>query len=40
MKLFYEFRGVLLYYELTPSAIGRDGDDAIVIFRVAGVWTV
>jgi hypothetical protein len=33
-------RGVLLYYELTPSAIRRDGDDAIIIFRVAGVWTV
>ena len=30
----------LFYYELTPSAIRRDGDDAIVIFRVAGVWTV
>jgi hypothetical protein len=31
---------VLFYSELTPSAIRRDGDDAIVIFRVAGVWTV
>jgi hypothetical protein len=33
-------RGVLFYYELTPSTIRRDGDDAIVIFRVSGVWTV
>jgi hypothetical protein len=31
---------VLLYFELTPSAIRRDGDDAIAIFVVAGVWTV
>ena len=33
-------QGVLLYFELTPSAIRRDGDDAIVIFGVVGVWTV
>ena len=26
--------------ELTPSAIRRDGDDVIVVIRVAGVWTV
>jgi hypothetical protein len=40
IKLFYVGRGVLFYYELTPSAIRREGDDAIVISRVAGVWTV
>jgi hypothetical protein len=52
MKLFYEFerrkelvvvligRGVLFYYELTPSAMRRDGDDAILIFRAAGAWDV
>lgn len=33
-------RGVLLYFELTPSATRRDGDDVIVNFRVAGVWIV
>jgi hypothetical protein len=33
-------QGVLLYYELTPSAIRRDDDDSIVIFRVAEVQTV
>ena len=33
-------RGVLLYFELTPSAIRRDSDDVIVNFRVAGVWPV
>jgi hypothetical protein len=33
-------RGVLLYFELTPSVIGRDGDDVIVNFRVTGVWTI
>jgi hypothetical protein len=33
-------RRVLLYIELTPSATRRDGDDMIVNFRVAGVWTV
>jgi hypothetical protein len=32
--------GILLSYELTPSAISRDGDDEIVIFGVAGVWAV
>jgi hypothetical protein len=31
---------VLLYIELTLSAIRRDGDDVIVNFRVAGVWAV
>jgi hypothetical protein len=29
----------LLYFELTPFAISRDGDDVIVKFKVAGVWT-
>ncbi|ELR09113.1 hypothetical protein GMDG_03693 [Pseudogymnoascus destructans 20631-21] len=33
-------RGVLLYFELTPSAIRRDSDDMIVNFRVARVWSV
>jgi hypothetical protein len=33
-------REVQLYFELTPSAIRRDGDDVVVYFRVAGVWTV
>jgi hypothetical protein len=33
-------RGVLLYFELTPSAIRRDGDNVIVNFEVAGVWSV
>jgi hypothetical protein len=33
-------RGVLLYYELTPSAIRRDSNDMIVNFRVAGVSSV
>jgi hypothetical protein len=36
-------RGVLLYFELTPSAIRRDSDDVMVNFRVtwlAGVWSV
>lgn len=33
-------REVLLYFELTPSVIRSDGDDVIVIFRVAGIWTV
>jgi hypothetical protein len=32
--------GVLLYFELTPSAIRRNGDDVTVNFRVAGVWAV
>ena len=27
-------RRILLYFELTPSAIRRDGDDAIIIFIV------
>jgi hypothetical protein len=31
---------VLLYYELTPFAIRREGDDAIVIFGATGVWTI
>jgi hypothetical protein len=26
--------GVLFYSELTPSATRRDGDDAIIIFRI------
>ncbi|KFY92679.1 hypothetical protein V500_04080 [Pseudogymnoascus sp. VKM F-4518 (FW-2643)] len=33
-------RGVLLYFELTPSAIRRNGDDVIVNFRVAEVLSV
>jgi hypothetical protein len=31
---------IILRIELTLSTIRRDGDDAIVIFRVAGLWTV
>jgi hypothetical protein len=33
-------RQVLLYFELTPSAIRRDSDDVIVNFRVAWVLSV
>lgn len=33
-------RGVLLYFELTPSATRRDGDDVIVNIGIARVWTV
>ena len=29
-----------MYFDLTPSAFRRVGDDAIGNFRVAGVWTV
>ena len=32
--------GVLFYSKLTPSAIRRDSNNAIVIFRIAGVQTV
>lgn len=30
-------RGVLFYYELIPSAIRHDNDDAFIIFRIAAV---
>ena len=30
-------RGVLLYFELTPSVIRRDSHDMIIIFRAARV---
>lgn len=33
-------REALLYFDLMPSVIRRDGDDAIGNFRVAGLWTI
>jgi hypothetical protein len=33
-------RGVLLYFELTPSAIRCDSDDVTVNSRVARIWTI
>lgn len=35
----YRSRGPIIL-RIDASAIRRDGDNAIVIFRVAGVWTV
>jgi hypothetical protein len=36
----YRSRGLIILRIDTPSAIRRDDDDSIVIFRVAGVQTV